>query len=387
VFIELIKLLIVLINKQKGESKIMEKEEARDFLNLLLKSGKLGTDKSKTSRFLRDLAEKVESEWEEEKSEEAALVPPPEIVGISYIIEKLKVTTDNYATIDDPILIIGEKGSGKRNFANYIHYKSDRKKQPFIELICEDYSQSDLEIELFGVGTSDKKGFGKKGVLEFVKGGTLFLSHANQVNPAVLKKLGDTLKDKVFTHVDNSEEISFNGRIFFAYETGKNEKTQGDEFMKNYFSRVGYRSLFIDPLRERREDIPYLVDYFVSEYCNKRNIQRPRIYFDAIEKLSGYDWDANILELKNTVEKNLVLSDESLEMEVLPDSASKKVALSHFQKGKTLFKVVQEYETGIIREVLKKFDWNKSKAAAFLGLTNESTLRAKMKRMGIPNRE
>jgi len=365
----------------------MEREEAKDLLDLLLRSGRMGKDKVKISNLLREMAENLESELNEESKEEASTVCPPEIVGISYIIEKLKVTADNFANIDDPVLLIGEKGTGKRTFAQYIHYKSDRKKQPFVEIICENFSQSDLEIELFGVGATDKKGFGKKGVMEYVKGGTLFLSHANQVNPTVLKKLGETLKDKVFTHIDSDEEIPLDGRLIIAYETGKNEKTQGEGFMKNYFSRVGYRTIFIEPLRERREDIPYLVDYFVSEYCNKRKIQRPKIYFDAIEKLSGYDWDENVLELKNTVEKNLVLSDENLEMEILPDSASKKVALSHFQKGKTLFKVVQEYEAGIIREVLRKFDWNKSKAAAFLGLTNESTLRAKMKRMGIPNRE
>jgi len=365
----------------------MEKGEFKDFLEILFKSGRFSRDKAKTSRLLREIAESLESEIEEEKEEEIVEIPVPEIVGISYVIEKLKVTADNYANIDDPILLIGEKGTGKRTFAKYIHYKSERKRNPFIEIICEDFSQADLEIELFGIGASGKRGFGKKGALEIVKGGTLFLSHANQVNPAVLKKLGDTLKERKFTHMDNGFEIPFDGRIMIAYETGKNEKTHGEEFMKNYFSRVGYRSLFIEPLRERREDIPYLVDYFVDDYCNKRKIPRPRIYFDAIERLSGYDWDENVLELKNIVEKNLILSEESLEMEVLPDSAGKKVALSQFQKGKTLFKVVQEYEAGIIREVLRKFDWNKSKAAAFLGLTNESTLRAKMKRMGIPNRE
>ena len=285
------------------------------------------------------------------------------------------------------VLINGESGTGKEVLAKSIHFASSRKDKPFIAVNIPALPETLLESELFG---HEKGAFtgaekSKKGRFELADGGTIFLDEIGDIPLNLQVKLLRVLQEHQIERLGSSENINIDVRIIAATHQNLEQKIKDGSFREDLFYRLNIVSLNIPPLRERKEDILPLIDYFIDKYSKENNKQKRNLSKEAVDSLLKYNFPGNVRELENIIERSVVLSrNDIITLNDLPNvvkgfKAEKEVKV---KEDETLVEQVEELEKKLIYDALSKANGNQSLAGRMLGLT-ERNLRYKMQKYDI----
>lgn len=279
-----------------------------------------------------------------------------DIIGESNKLENVIKQAKVYSKSDSAVLITGESGTGKELFARSIHNLSDRRNNPFIAINCAAIPEQLLESEIFGYEegsfTGGKKQ-GKKGIFEIGDGGTVFLDEIAEMAPHLQSKFLRVLQEKAIRRIGGSKEIPINIRIISATNKNISKLIHNNEFRLDLFYRINIFTVEVPSLRERKEDIPILVEYFIQRQAKRYGKEILEIRPQAMNKLLAYKWPGNIRELQNVIERAVALSDKSgideNDIDINYDLEDKVMAI----KGSSLKDMVSEIERKIIIDNLK----------------------------------
>ena len=276
---------------------------------------------------------------------------------------------------DATILVTGENGTGKEGIARAIHFNSKRKKQNFVVQNCGALNDNLLESELFGhvKGAFTSAIKDKKGLFELADRGTLFLDEIGDTSPAMQVKLLRVLQEGTFIPVGGTEQKKVDVRILAATNKNLEQMVREGSFREDLYYRLNVIPVKVPPLRERKEDIPLLVNKFLDDYAIATNASRKKMARECLGKLEGNDWPGNVRELQNEVERLCVLagSDTEIGGEMLSDRVrvKKEDKFPGLRVDGKLKDAIEELERKMIYDCLIRENWNKSRAAKILGIS------------------
>jgi DNA-binding NtrC family response regulator len=307
------------------------------------------------------------------------------IIARSGKMVKIFELIHHIAAYDSSVLIIGESGTGKELIANAIHYNSPRASMPFIKVSCASLSEGIIESELFG---HEKGAFtgaiaSRKGRFEMADQGTLFLDEVEDIPPTTQIKLLRVLQEGEFERVGGNKTIQVNIRIIAASNRDLQEAVKNGTFREDLYYRLNVVNIKLPPLRERKEDTPFLVNFFIDKFNQKYNMKVKGISQRAMSFLIDYGWSGNVRELENTIESILVInSPEVIDIQHLPQEVKdsrEKPEVIPIKIGTPL----EEVEREMLIQTLKATKGNKRRAAKLLGI-NVRTIHRKMEELGEP---
>ena len=309
-----------------------------------------------------------------------------EMVGQSPAMQQIFQLIDMVANESSPVLIQGESGTGKELIARAIHQRSDRKNHPFIKVNCGALNDNLLESELFG---HEKGAFTgairqRKGRFELADGGTLFLDEIGDVSPALQVKLLRVLQEKEFERVGGEQTLSVDVRVIAATNRNLEKLITENKFREDLYYRLSVLPIKIPPLRQRREDIPLLVEHFIRQ-LNQRRGKVKKLADGALEVLMNYHWPGNIRELQNVIERLHIISpDETIPVQLVVGqfSSAKPQSSAEDWQNVPLEEALFNFEKQLIIEALKKADGIKHRAAKLLGI-GTSALYYKLQKFGL----
>lgn len=312
------------------------------------------------------------------------------LVGRSPAMLKIYDLIQTISQTDTTVLIQGESGTGKELVANAIHLQSPRRKGPFIKVNCAALPEALLEAELFGHERGAFTGAirQRKGRFEMAGGGTLFLDEIGDISPVVQVKLLRVLQEREFERVGGNETISVDVRLICATQKDLKEEVRKGVFREDLYYRLNVVPLVIPPLRERREDIPALVEHFVRKFSQKMKKEIVGLSGEAESLLLRYAFPGNIRELENMLEravaliKGRVIQTQDLPEEVCGHPSSSQALCEKIQGAKPLAEAVSLFEREYIQSVLEKTKGKKGQAAEILGISRK-TLWEKIKELEI----
>jgi two-component system response regulator AtoC len=316
------------------------------------------------------------------KKEISRLIHDDEVIGQSKIFRDVLDIVAKVAGTDATVLIYGESGTGKEVIARLIHKNSPRRDKPFVAINCAAIPDTLIESELFGheKGAFTDAYTSKPGLVEIANGGTLFLDEVGDLSQYVQPKLLRFIETGEFRRVGGNNILKVDVRIISATNKDLNEEVRKGNFREDLLYRLNVVTIRLPALRERKEDIPLFVDYFLK----KKTLGRKKMSPEAMKILIDYDWPGNIRELENVVERAAILAKDDL---IKPEDLAIKPELKEDYYAKLAKKPVNslslaELEKIHIENVLKANNWNKSKTAEILGISLK-TLYLKLKRYGI----
>jgi two-component system, NtrC family, response regulator AtoC len=302
------------------------------------------------------------------------------IVGHSPEMQEIFATVTRVAPTRATVLLAGESGVGKDMIARAIHEHSPRKGRPFVKINCTAIPENLMESELFGYekGAFTGANISKPGKFEQADTGTVFLDEIGDVPASIQVKLLRILQEREFERLGSNKTQHTDVRVIAATNVDLRAALEQGTFREDLYYRLNVVPMNIPPLRERKDDIPYLVEHFAKKYGGE-------ISEGALERLMSYHWPGNVRELENVIERSILLAQgprveaEDIKIEMAGGRARAAVSTDAFlPEGMTL----DQYEQSIIREALKRADGNKSQAARLLGLTRNA-LRYRLAQMGI----
>jgi Nif-specific regulatory protein len=287
-----------------------------------------------------------------------------EIIGASPKMQAVFDIMRKILNSDISVLLEGESGTGKELVARAIHYNSHRKDKSFVAQFCGNLSENLLESELFGHKKGSFTGAinDKRGLFEVADGGTFFLDEIADISPVIQAKLLRVLQEGTFRRVGDTEYRKVDVRIISATNKNLKVEVKKSNFREDLFYRLNVITITMPPLRERRSDIPLLVQHFLRKIADKSGQKVKRLAPEAIRALTNYNWPGNVRELENTIERAVVLSGEesiTLKELIIPESDGDGL------KSKTL----KEQEKEIVIKVLDECEGNKTKTAEVLGVS------------------
>jgi DNA-binding NtrC family response regulator len=286
------------------------------------------------------------------------------IIGQSATIRKAIEQAKKVAPLNTTVLLLGETGTGKEVFAQSIHYESRRAQKPFVALNSSSFSKELLESELFGhkAGAFTGANRDKKGLIEEANGGTLFLDEIGEMPLELQSKLLRVLETNEFIKVGDTKSTTIDVRFIAATNRDLEKEVSEGKFREDLFYRLNVFRVVLPPLRERTEDIPLLANHFLHFFSQKLNKKIQSFSKDAMKKLVNQYWKGNIRELRNIVERSVILSDNpTIEAQDLP------IEVNANSDDNTSFDL-SEIEKRHIRKVLQFTRGNKTQAAELLGI-------------------
>ncbi len=313
------------------------------------------------------------------------------IIGKSDQMQKVFELIRQVGPGKSTVLIHGESGTGKELVAKAIHTCSPRANASYVAVNSGTIPSTLLESELFGhvKGAFTGATATKKGLFEIADGGTLFLDEVGTIPLETQAKLLRVIQEKEFRRVGGIENKKVDVRIIAATNINLHEAVAKSEFREDLYYRLNVIAIHLPPLRERRDDIPLLVDHFVRHFCKENGKPICSIEQNALRFLMEYSYPGNVRELENLVERAVVLAPEGgkidqslLPPELLKASTSNHVQFERLDEGASLKELVREFEKSLIVTALKKTEWNQKKAAGLLRV-NPTTLNEKLKRLEI----
>jgi DNA-binding NtrC family response regulator len=302
------------------------------------------------------------------------------IIGSSPAMQEIFATIMRVAPTRATVLLAGESGVGKDMIARAIHQHSPRKDRPFVKINCTAIPENLMESELFGYekGAFTGANISKPGKFEQANTGTVMLDEIGDVPASVQVKLLRILQEREFERLGSNKTQQTDVRVIAATNVDLRAALEQGTFREDLYYRLNVVPMNIPPLRERKEDIPYLVDHFVKKFGGE-------ISEGALERLVSYHWPGNVRELENVIERSILLAKgprvEADDIKIESGIGRTRPAFSteaFLPEGMTL----DQYEQSIIREALKRANGNKSQAARLLGLTRNA-LRYRLTQMGI----
>lgn len=296
-----------------------------------------------------------------------------EMVGKSFAIRQVLERVERVAPTDARVLITGENGTGKELVARAIHRLSPRASEPFIEVNCAAIPAELIESELFGhvKGSFTGAHEDRAGKFELANGGTLFLDEVGDMSLAAQAKVLRALQEGVITRVGGARAIQVDTRVLAATNKDLPEEIRQGRFREDLFHRLNVIPLHVPPLRERREDIPMLVQHFADQAVREAAVGRKEFTAEAMERLQRMDWSGNVRELRNSVERLLILSTDSTisarEVDLYVSGQTSNSGLSADLLSSATFNEFKEAaEKSFILHRLRQNDWNVSETARLL---------------------
>ena len=336
------------------------------------------------------------------------------IIGNSQEIRDVFGVVEKAATSESTVMIFGESGTGKELIARALHQNSKRESKPFIAVNCGAIPHELLESELFGYekGAFTGASHTRIGRLELANEGTVFLDEIGDMPAALQVKLLRVLAEQEIDRLGGSKPVKVNVRFITATHRNIEDEIKEGKFREDLYYRLNIIPIVIPPLRDRKSDIPLLVQHFLKK-CNENQDQQVKVISDeTIQMLANYSWPGNIRELGNFIERMVVLSvGDNITPRDLPEKVLGEVPRENLppmekpgcelsptemlqnglkqsffiglpEGGINLKNAVEEFERGLITEALEKTNWVKNKAAGLLEL-NRTTLVEKIKKMGL----
>ena len=317
-----------------------------------------------------------------------------QLIGNSPAMQRVRKEIALAAPSDGRILIFGENGTGKELVAREIHLQSKRKNGPFVKVNCAAIPRDLIESELFG---HEKGAFTgairqKRGLFEEANGGTLLLDEVGDLSLESQAKLLRVLQENEFNRVGGTRPIKFDARIIAATNKSLSEEINKGNFREDLFFRLNVIPITVPPLRERKEDIPLLVNHFIRGYCMKNGKKEKIISNEALALFYDYDWPGNVRELKNFIERLVIMVDDERILpehigSLFPDFSFPKKSGGVLQpnfdtEGLSLREVMRNFERNFLLHEYEKAGGNISKMAAKLK-TDRPNLHRKLKKYGI----
>jgi Nif-specific regulatory protein len=331
------------------------------------------------------------------------------IIGDSPAMHEVFAVVGQVANSRATVLLLGETGTGKEMIAKAIHYNSPRREKSIVRVNCGALTGTLLESELFGHVKGSFTGAirDKQGRFEAADGGTIFLDEIGTLEPELQVKLLRVLQEREFERVGDTHTLKVDVRVIAATNVDLQEEVAKGTFREDLFYRLNVVPIYLPPLRNRREDIPRLIDFFLDKYNAQNERKLRRISREMLNVLLRYPWPGNVRELENAIERAVVLSnDEDFHEELLPLSvrmfaaqrrttqssesietltrrlADQSIADYELREGEIYQLVIDQIEHALIDRALAKCGGVKTKAADFLGI-NRNTLNKKVKDLGI----
>ncbi|AEG16361.1 two component, sigma54 specific, transcriptional regulator, Fis family [Desulfofundulus kuznetsovii DSM 6115] len=310
------------------------------------------------------------------------------MIGLSPEMQKVYKAIGRVANSNATVLIRGESGTGKELVARAIHYNSDRRDKPFIKINCASIPENLLESEMFGYEKGAFTGAitSKPGKFELAQRGTIFFDEIGEMSLSLQAKLLRVIQEREFERLGGTETIKVDVRIIAATNKDLENCIAEGTFREDLFYRLNVVDIYLPPLRERKDDIPVLVEHMIK-LCNAEYKKQVTGFTDqAMKLLLEYDWPGNVRELKNVCERAVLMSTGPLlTVEDLPRNIRKSSRRLHWLKGlsgDSFKEMIAEVEREIILQALEEHNWNRSAAAQALKM-NRSSLYLKMKELGI----
>ena len=297
------------------------------------------------------------------------------IVGQSAAIADLKALLQKVAASPaSTVLLTGESGTGKDLAAKVLHYASDRAGRPFMNITCSAIPEQILESELFGHerGAFTDARQQKRGLLESADGGTVFLDEVGEMAPGLQSKLLRFLEEKTFKRVGGIADIKVDVRVVAATNRLLEDEVKKGRFREDLYYRLNVLPIVLPPLRARADDIPALVHYFIDAYNMEFRKRVLGVTGDAMRRLQAYGWPGNIRELRNAVERAMLLSGSS-EL-IAADFPVVSSAAPRLTEGVELPPTgvdLEQLERSLVVQALDRSGWNQTKAATLLGLNRD----------------
>lgn len=296
------------------------------------------------------------------------------------IFSRLQAVAESGASV----LITGETGTGKELLAHTLHAHSPRKEKPFVAVNCGAFPETLLESELFGYkkGAFTGAGRDKPGRFALAGDGTLFLDEIGEITPAMQVKLLRVLQEHCYDPLGAVKSVRTNARILAATNRDLEKMVRDGSFRQDLFYRINVIHLKLPPLRERREDIPFLIEQFIRRFNVTLNRNISGVSVSALKLLTQMDWPGNIRELENVIERSMVFCRGPLiDVADLPESLVTKILPENFKPG-MIREAVKIGEFQAIQSALRQVSGNRRKAAALLGI-DHTTFYRKLKKLGI----
>lgn len=311
------------------------------------------------------------------------------IVGKSKAIQNVIRLAKKIALSEaSTVLLLGESGTGKDLLAKVIHNESNRSDKPFVVINCASLPETLLESELFGHerGAFTDARSQKKGLLEIADGGTIFLDEIGAINLSAQAKLLGIIENKTVRRLGGINDLVINVRIIAATNRDLEESVKEQTFREDLYYRLKVFQMILPTLRERKEDIPLLISYFINLFNVQFRKDIRGITKEAEKYLIGYDWPGNVRELRNVIERAIILeSDQKIQIDNLPGEIgngykllSKDIYSYQFEIPKEGFSL-KEFEKMLIKQALRTTNNNQTRAARLLGISRDS-LRYKKKK-------
>jgi DNA-binding NtrC family response regulator len=310
------------------------------------------------------------------------------IVGKSEPMLKIFDLVAQVAPSRSTILLQGESGTGKELIAKAVHLNSPRKDRPFVPVNTGSMPPDLLESTLFGhvKGAFTSAIASKKGLFEIADRGTLFLDEIGTMSMDTQSKILRVLQDRKFMHLGGVHELQVDVRIIAATNVDLKHQVKEGKFREDLFYRLNVITIDLPPLRQRKEDIPLLVEFFLEKYSQENERTRRRITTEALRPLLAYSWPGNVRELENVMERAVVLSSGTdIGMDLLPDQIAGRgtaFPILEHRADASLFDIMEDCERHIIIDMLDKCGWNQTEAAERFHVPL-STLNQKIKRLNI----
>lgn len=316
--------------------------------------------------------------------------------GIDFIIGKSKQIVDVFKSVSmvaakkSTVLITGESGTGKELIARAIHFNSDRRSKPFVVVNCAALPDTLIESELFGYekGAFTNASQKKIGRFELAHGGTLFLDEIGELNLGTQAKFLRAIEQETFTRLGGTDEIKVDVRVIAASNRELEQLARVGEFRADLFYRLNVVALFLPPLRERRDDIPLLLDHFLRLKAQEHSIVPKTLSPEVVDFFTSYNWPGNVRELENLIERLTILTPHEIimlrDLPVSMRSADQTAILKEdvLSGSRPLSEAVDEFERELIVKALQRTGFNQTKAAALLG-TSRRILKYRIEKLKI----
>src|SRR5256885_472253 len=324
------------------------------------------------------------------RDEISSLVQTERIVGNSSAMQEVYKTVGKVAKADATVLITGESGTGKELVAEALHYNSTRRSGPLVKVSCAALPETLLEAELFGHEKGSFTGAlaTRKGRFELADKGTIFLDEIGEMSLATQTKLLRVLQERKIERVGSSIPIKVDIRVIVATNKDLGKQVEANRFRDDLFYRLNVINIHMPPLRERKEDVPALVEHFLAKHRYSASAQPATISEEALRRLNEYNWPGNVRELENVIERAVVLSrGQIITSRELPfgdhDADAHEEEGEDVSTEKSFFKKsVSQFEKDLIMKALRDANGNRSKAAEMLGIYRR-LLYAKIKEYGL----
>ncbi len=318
-----------------------------------------------------------------------------ELIGRSTAMSQLRQMIDKVAPTGSRVLILGPAGSGKETVARLLHSRSRRARNPFVALNCAIMAPDRMEAELFGVEGADGQPR-KVGLLEQAHGGTLYLDEVSDMPLETQGKILRVLLDQTFTRVGGSSRVQVDVRILSSSSRDLREEIEQGNFREDLFHRLGVVPIRVPALADRRDDIPVLVEHFLSRFARAYGAKPKRIGEDVMAALQAHEWPGNVRQLRNNIERLVILTSDQPEAivtaEMLPlEISSSAPAVTQGPSGEHIISLPlrearEMFEREYLLAQINRFGGNISRTAAFIGM-ERSALHRKLKTLGVGGRQ